>query len=123
MVMDFGQRFHTQTQSVQIDSAFQKSTQTIPEIHIDFSPQFQNCTRSLVEVRWVHAQVVKGRMVENPPHHGSSKSFYLHGLGLTLVTHETTCLPSACVPSTIWKSHVIPKELRIKTYNSHGLLE
>jgi hypothetical protein len=58
-------------------------------------------------------------MEEPPHHHGSSQPFYFHGLGLTLVTHETACLPSACIPPTIWKSHVIPKELRIKTYNSH----
>jgi hypothetical protein len=50
-------------------------------------------------------------------HHGSSQPFYFHGLGLTLVTHETACIPS------IWKLLVFPKELRIKTYNSHGPLE
>jgi hypothetical protein len=27
----------------------------------------------------------------------------LHAPGLTLVTHATACVPSACVPSTIWK--------------------
>jgi hypothetical protein len=27
----------------------------------------------------------------------------LHAPGLTLVTHATACIPSACVPSTIWK--------------------
>jgi hypothetical protein len=42
------------------------------------------------------------------PQHGSSQPFYLHGLGLTLVTHETACIPSACVPS-IWKLLVLPK--------------
>jgi hypothetical protein len=47
------------------------------------------------------------------PHHGSTQQFYLHVLGLTLVTHETACVPSACVPS-IWKLLVLPKELRIK---------
>jgi hypothetical protein len=53
------------------------------------------------------------------PHHRSSQPFYLHGLGLILFTHETTCLPLACVPLTIWKSHVIPKELRIKKHIIH----
>jgi hypothetical protein len=31
-----------------------------------------------------------GRM-EAAPHHGSSQPFYLHGLGLTLVTREAAC--------------------------------
>ena len=47
------------------------------------------------------------------PQHSSSQPFYLHVLGLTLVTHATTCIPSACIPS-IQKLFVIPKELRIK---------
>jgi hypothetical protein len=47
------------------------------------------------------------------PQHGSSQPFYLHAPGLTLVTHATACIPSACVPS-IQKLFVLPKELRIK---------
>jgi hypothetical protein len=47
------------------------------------------------------------------PQHGSSQPFYLHAPGLTLVTHATACIPSACIPS-IWKLLVLPKELRIK---------
>jgi hypothetical protein len=33
--------------------------------------------------------------------------------GLTLVTHATACIPSACVPS-IQKLFFLPKEVRIK---------
>jgi hypothetical protein len=47
------------------------------------------------------------------PQHGSSQPFYLHAPRLTLVTHETACIPSACVPS-IRKLFVLSKELRIK---------
>ena len=42
----------------------------------------------------------------NASHH-SSWPFYSHAPGLTLFTLGTACVPS------IWKSHVIPKELRI----------
>jgi hypothetical protein len=68
-----------------------------PKSTQDFSPRFQNCTRSLAEVGRVHAQAVEGRMEEEPPSRLIS-GFYLHGLGLTLVTHETACVPSACIP-------------------------
>jgi hypothetical protein len=96
---------------------FQKSTQAIPQINTDFSPRFQNCTRSLAEVRWGSCSDSRGSNGEEP-HHGSSQPFYLHGLGLTLVTHETACIPSACIPS-IWKFLSFQKkELRIK-HNIH----
>jgi hypothetical protein len=80
--------------------------------HRLFPPWFQNCTRSPTEVGSDVQFRRSGRMEENPSH-SSSWPFYSHAPGLTLVTFGTTCVPS------IWKSHVIPKELRVKTYYSH----
>jgi hypothetical protein len=61
----------------------------------------------------VHLQDSQGRMEEEPPN-TARLSLLLHAPGLTLVTHATACVPSACVPPTIWKSHVLPKGLRLK---------
>jgi hypothetical protein len=51
-------------------------------------------TPSLLAVRESH-----GGGTPNTVHLG----LLLHAPGLTLVTHATACIPSACVPSTIWK--------------------
>jgi hypothetical protein len=105
-----------------------ESTQAIPEINTDFPPppppmvselHEVSCrgrigSRSDGQVEWRRNPCNSRREWKPNPQHGSSQPFYLHVPGLTLVTHATACIPSARVPS-IWKSHVIPKELRIKT--------
>jgi hypothetical protein len=126
MVMALGQRLHTQARSSQLEV-----TLVFPEIntgyprnqHTDFAPWFQNGMRSLVGVgQNVWFRICMGIFQRSDgftprqsrvkwwrnPHHDSSQLFYLHGLGLTLVTHETACIPSACIPS-IWKLLVFPK--------------
>jgi hypothetical protein len=68
---------------------------------------FQGCTR--VFLQRSDRSRSDGRVEwRRNPHHGSSQPFYLHVLGLTLVTHATACIPSARVPS-IWKLLVFPK--------------
>jgi hypothetical protein len=51
-------------------------------------------TRSLLAVRELN-----GGGTPNTAHLG----LLLHAPGLTLVTHATACVPSTCVPPTIWK--------------------
>jgi hypothetical protein len=84
----------TQAQTVQKRNVHRLSL----EINTGLFPRFQNCTR--VSCRGQTGLTFRRSMVEwrRNPHHGSSQPFYLHALGLTLVTHETACVPSACIP-------------------------
>jgi hypothetical protein len=45
---------------------------------------------------------------------GSFQGFYLHALGLTLVTLGTACIPSVHFPPTTWELTDPSKGLRIK---------
>jgi hypothetical protein len=118
MVMDLEQRLHTQVRSTQIEDA-----STFPEIntgypqnqHTDFAPLGFRMAQGLLQGSDWFMLRRSGRM-EEEPQHGSSQPFYLHAPGLPLVTNAIACITS------IWKLLVLPKELRIKTYYSHGLL-
>jgi hypothetical protein len=70
-------------------------------------PLFQNCMRVSCKGHTVHAQDSPGSNGGGPPSWLIS-ALYLHGLGLTFVTHATACVPS------IWKLLVLLKELRIR---------
>jgi hypothetical protein len=90
----------------------QRMYQIIPEQTQIHAFWFRRCTRVSLQRSDQFTSGSGGRMEEEPPSWLIS-SLYLHGPGLTFVTHATACVPSACVPS-IWKLLVLPKELRIR---------
>jgi hypothetical protein len=76
-------------------------TQDSSELDTDFSNhrdarRFSAGVGLVVLSRALYAFRKSGRMGKEPSH-SSPWSFYSHASGLTLVTHETACVPPTCI--------------------------